>query len=156
MKSVRVLLAVGLVGLLLCGCPDLVVTSLTPGDPTVNAAGSVELPVTVVVRNQGDADAGPFKVSLHYNDGSGTFVVAFTVPAENNIWYPSTDADLPAGAEVNFGGVATFHPFVRGVTVSMTAVADSCSGDEFMPSYCRVQESNEGNNTSAPQDVALP
>ena len=156
MESVRVLLAVGFVGLLLCGCPDLVVTSLTPGDPTVNAAGSVELPVTVVVRNQGEADAGPFKVSLHYTDAFGNFVVAFTVPGQNNIWYPSTTLPLPPDAEVTFGGLATFHSSVREVTVSMTAVADSCSGDEFMPSYCRVQESNEGNNTSAPQDVALP
>ena len=35
----------------------------------------------------------------------------------------------------------------HGVAVSVSALADSCSGDEFMPDYCRVNESDERNNS---------
>jgi hypothetical protein len=38
----------------------------------------------------------------------------------------------------------------------LKAIADSCSGDEFMPDYCRVEESNETNNESTPISIALP
>jgi len=55
-----------------------------------------------------------------------------------------------------FGGKVTFHPSMQGATVSLTAIADSCAGEEFMPSYCRVQESNETNNVSAPLSLSLP
>ena len=34
--------------------------------------------------------------------------------------------------------------------------ADSCNGDEFMPSYCRRAGGNENNNSSAPISLSLP
>lgn len=136
--------------------PDLVVTLLeATGPATVNAQGSAELPIRVRVRNQGDLAAGIFKVSVDYTRVGGTFVVAFTVPGEANLWYPHTDVLLPGGDEVTFDGILTFHPTVHG-EVSLTAYADSCSGDEFMPDYCRVSESDETNNESAAIVVILP
>lgn len=143
-----------------CG-PDLVVSDLqTTGAPSVNSDGAVEAPVRVVVRNQGNEPAGVFKVSTHYTGGaidpSREFVAAFTVPGQSNIWYLFTSSSLAAGAQVTIDGKVTFNPAERGVTIGMTGLADSCSGDEFMPTYCRVNERNELNNSSSPVSVPLP
>jgi len=160
-KNDLVHLVIGM-SLLFAGCkPDLVVTTLeTTGPATINAQNSVEVPVRVVVRNQGNEPAGVFKISTEYTGGainpSNTFAVAFTVPGQPNIWYPYTDGTLAAGSSVPFAGKVTFHPSEHGVTVSLKARADSCSGDEFMPAYCRVEESSETNNDSAALSVSLP
>jgi hypothetical protein len=45
---------------------------------------------------------------------------------------------------------------VHNLTVSVMATVDRCSGDEFMPKYCRVDESHKGNNKSATMSVSLP
>ena len=150
------------ISLLFTGCkPDLLVTTLeTSGPATINAQNSVEVPLHVVVRNQGSEPAGIFKISTEYTGGainpSNTYSVAFTVPGQPNIWYPYTSGPLAAGSSASFAGRVTFHPSEHGVTVSLKAKADSCSGDEFMPVYCRVEESNETNNDSAPISVSLP
>ena len=140
------------------GDPDLVAVIDTIGSPTVNAAGSVELPVRVVVSNIGTGGARTFKVSVSYSEVAdpGGFVVAFTVPGQTNNWYPMTSSTLAAGASVTFDGILTFHPSVRGVSVDITALADSCSGDEFAPAFCRVEESDETNNESNTITEALP
>lgn len=146
-----------LIGACDSGSPDLVVTTLeTTGTPTVNVENSVELPIRVVVKNQGSAAAGVSKVAVEYTRAGGTFVVAFTVPGQADIWYPHTSASVPAEGEETFSGLLTFHPSIHGETVTLKAIADSCSSDEFMPDYCRVEESDEGNNGSAAISVALP
>lgn len=135
--------------------PDLVVTSLeSTGAPMLVAGNNVELPIRVVVKNQGAAGAGIFKVATTYTPGG--FGVAFTVPGQSSTFYPFTSAELAAGAETVFEGKVTFLSSATGETVSLTAVADSCAGDEFMPEYCRVEESDELNNESDPIAAALP
>lgn len=164
MRTSKLALLIVCMGLLLSGCvgkPDLVVTTLeTTGPPTVNAENSVEVPIRVVVKNQGNAAADVFKVAIEFTGGavdpSRTFVVAFTVPGQTDIWYPHTGSSLAAGSTVTFAGKVTFNPAEHGVTISLKATADSCSGDEFMPAYCRVKESDEGNNESAWISVSLP
>jgi hypothetical protein len=170
--SMSLLLSIACICLLLSGCvadgngngngdgngqPDLVVTTLeTTGTPTVNLEGSAVVPIRVVVENQGDAAADIFKVSTAYTGTTGTYGVAFTVSGQSNMWYPYTSDPLAAGDDVTFAGNLTFVSSVHGVTVNITATADSCSGDEFMPDYCRVEESNEDNNESTPISVSLP
>lgn len=162
MKICKLALLIVCMVLLLSGCnPDLVVTTLeTTGSPTVNADNSVEVPIRVVVKNQGNASADIFKVATEYTGGvidpTRTFVVAFTVPSQTDFWYPRTSSSLGAGSTVTFAGKVIFNPGEHGVTVSLKATADSCSGDEFMPAYCRVEESNEGNNESTAIPVSLP
>ncbi len=138
--------------------PDLVVTLLeTVGSAVVNQEGNVELPIRVVVRNQGNTEAAVFKISTEYTNPQGsTFVVAFTVDGQNSTFYPFTSDSLAAGAEVSFSGTVTFHSSVRELTVSLRAIADSCSGEEFTEAYCRVDESDEGNNRSSALSVTLP
>jgi hypothetical protein len=125
------------------------------GPATVNPYGSTQVPIRVVVTNQGGVAADIFKVSTEYTGSSGTFLVAFTVPGQDNSWYPYTIAPLAAGSEVAFKGLVTFSN-VWDETVSLRATADSCAGDEFVPDYCRVEESNEGNNESTSIPVSLP
>ncbi len=137
--------------------PDLVVANLqTTGPASIAPDGSVEVPVRVRVGNRGNGMAGTFKVSTEYTGPDGTYTVAFTVPGQDSAWYPDTDTPLAAGDSVTFEGIVVFPSSEQGETVYLTAVADSCAGDELMPAYCRVDEDDEGNNESAPVSLALP
>ena len=166
MKIMKLVLPIVTVGLVMCGCPsanrpDLVVTSLTAtGSPATIASGAIEVPIQVVVKNQGNSNAPVFKTSTQFTGMAsgvpGTYLVAFTVPGQPEICYPWTSVPLAPGGEVTFRGKVTFIAGSGGQTVTLTALADSCSGEEFMPSYCRVQESDETNNESAAISIALP
>ncbi|HII81217.1 MAG TPA: hypothetical protein HA261_12720, partial [Methanosarcina sp.] len=140
--------------------PDLVVTSLEiVGDATRVVEGDsayIAVPISVVVSNQGDQAADIFKVSTEYTSSSGTYAVAFRIPGESNTWYPYTDEPLDPGEEFTFEGEVLFSDSLSDETVYLKAIADSCSGDEFEPAYCRVEESNEENNESPEVEVYLP
>ena len=138
--------------------PDLIIASIqrTAEPVIINAQHCVEVPIKVVVKNNGNTKAGVFKVGIEYLLDGRTFTVAFTVPGEGNSWYPYTDGPMPAGQSVSFKGKVTFHPTMHNVTVRLKANADSCSGDEFMPDYCRVKENKESNNASSYLRVTLP
>lgn len=150
MKATKMILTLACAGFVLTGClPDLIVSAFQiTGAPTINGQGSVELPVRVTVSNVDDGQAPVFKTHVQYDSGSGTYVVAFTATGQTDIWYPWTSVSMNKGDTQTFNGVLTFHPSLHGTTVDITAHADSCSGDEFMPAYCRVQESSETNNDS--------
>lgn len=139
--------------------PDLVVTELVAtGSAIVVGRDKIELPIRVVVRNQGNAPASRFKVSIDYYGPTigGPFGVAFTVPGQRNRWYPYIQY-LREGGETTLRGKVTFASArARGATVFLQAFVDSCAGDEFMPDYCRIRESNEDNNASSPISVSLP
>jgi hypothetical protein len=140
-----------------CPLPDLVVAALQTADSAaINAEGNVELLVRVMVQNRGSAPAAIFKVSLEATEAGGTYGVAFTVPGQEDIWYPYTEAPLAAGDYAALEGKATFSSAWQGQTVSLVAVADSCAGEEFAAPTCRVEESDEGNNRSASVSVVLP
>jgi hypothetical protein len=140
---------------------DLVVTGLeVVGPSTVNAKGNIEIPIRVLMANQGQAIADGFKVSMDYTGGAGSpssaLAVPFTVPGQNSVWYPYTNAPLSPGGTITFEGIVTFNSTNLGQTVALRAEVDSCSGDEIMPNHCRVDESNEGNNYSSWINVPLP
>ena len=139
--------------------PDLVVTSLEEtGYSGVDLEGRPVVLARVVIRNRGGSAADIFKVSTEYNRVGEpyTYGVAFTVPGQGSISYPFTSAPLAPGDEVSFEGKVTFPSYMQGVDVEIRALADSCDGDEFKPDYCRVEESNEGNNVSSSISVLLP
>lgn len=148
--------------------PDLVVTFFTPEGPArIVGDHHVELRMALGVKNQGNAPAGIFKVAVEYTVNpvpsrprgglpSGPFVVPFSGDGAGIDWYPFTSAPLAPGASAYFKRKVIFPAAVRGVSVTLQAIADSCAGDELMPEYCRVKESNEGNNRSAAIEVTLP
>ncbi|MDJ0617346.1 MAG: CAP domain-containing protein [Calothrix sp. MO_192.B10] len=132
---------------------DLIVRQVTTGSPRIRG-NQVEVPIRVIVQNIGNQTAGIFKVSTEYTSRRGTYAVPFTTG--DNIWYPYTERPLAPGRSIPFDGTVTFHPSVKGQRVSLRAIADSCSGDEFMPPHCRVRESDENNNKSANITLSLP
>lgn len=136
--------------------PDLVIIDMAWSGPgRINQKGEIEVPLHLVVKNEGNAAAGLFKISTEYTGGDGTFGLPFTVPGQNSLWYPFTGAPLPAGGEVAFDGIVTFSARLQGQSISLAALADSCSGDEFMPVYCRVEESREDNNLAEGLSITL-
>ena len=136
--------------------PDLVAEFEVVGEPKATLSESITLPIRVVVINQGGEPAGRFKVAAEYAGPDGEFVTAFTVPGQTDKWYPHTDRSLAAGDTVSFEGNVIFPPSLWGRKLKLWVTADSCSGDEFMPDYCRVEESDEANNRSAAIELAMP
>ena len=136
--------------------PDLVITTLqTSGPATFVPDGGVEVPIRVIVRNQGGTAADTFKVATLYSIEDATNVIPFTVPGQDDRWYPFTDGPLAAGSEEAFDGVVTFFG-MQGRVISLWAEADSCAGDEVVFDYCRVEESDEDNNQSTSIRISLP
>jgi hypothetical protein len=147
--------------------PDLVVTFFTPeGTPKV-AGGHIELRMALGVKNQGNATAGIFKVAVECTVTqdpsrrrgafpSGPFPVPFSGDGPIVEWYAYTSGPLVPRGNWYFKRKVIFPVGVRGVSVTLRAITDSCVGDELMPEYCRVKESNEGNNRSTPVPVTLP
>jgi hypothetical protein len=145
--------------------PDLRVTQITADTPTFEDDGSVaNLPLKVTVKNFGGPTDENFKTSVDVVVGSGQrFVRPFTVTGQRDIWYP-WQSGLGSGEEVTFSGNLQIGvpggDSLYGQSATIIALADSCSGDEFMPSYCRVEESIENNNeneitTQLSQGIAL-
>jgi hypothetical protein len=135
--------------------PDLVVTSITRRGAPAAAGSNVEVPVTVTVRNQGNAAAGAFKVSTDFSKaGAAPLAVAFSVAGQTDLWYPHATG-LAAGSSITFRGKLLFLSSVHGA-VTVKALADSCAGEEFADSWCHVKESNESNNQSTGLAVTLP
>lgn len=146
--------------------PDLVVTGIeATGAPFTIRGRGIALPLRVVVRNQGLAAAVVFKVAVEYTSGNispgSSFVIPFIADSTNDVdpgnqYYPFTRNPLAAASEVTFSGTVLFNAAEAGAAVSVRAIADSCSGEEFTPDYCRVNESDEGNNMSGSIQASLP
>lgn len=137
--------------------PDLVITALDlGGSAQINPKDQVEVPIRLLIKNQGNAEAGLFKISTQSTGPGGTFTIPFTVPGQPDLWYPFTSVPLSAGSEILLAGLVTLPASSQGETVSLVALADSCDGDELLPTSCRVEESREDNNLSGQLSLALP
>lgn len=137
--------------------PDLIVSDIAVGTrSTTNADGSLSVPIKVTVQNIGLNNAGIFKVGVDYTTATNeTYSAPFKVAGQSNPLYPFTTAALPAKAAITFEGVLVFPGRLKGSRITLKAIADSGSGDEFMPSYIRVNELSENNNISAPVWIVL-
>ena len=137
--------------------PDLTVTGTATGTPSFISSSEATLPLTVIISNLGNATGTRFKLSVDVIDSSGRFVKPFNVPGGDR-WCPWR-AGLARGATHSFRstlyiglpGGSSLH----GQRITIIPRVDSCSGDEFMPDYCRVWESNEANNENR-RSVTLP
>jgi hypothetical protein len=85
-------------------------------------------------------------------------VKPFTVPGQGDIWYPWLNG-LARGASTSLrGSLSIGIPHgtdPHGKRITIIPLVDSCSGDEFMPDYCRARERNENSNVMQ-KDVSLP
>lgn len=139
------------------GHADLVVSRMAMvGTPAV-AGATIDVPIQVDVTNRGTETAQLFKVAMELaSRGGSPQQVAFAVEGERDPQYPFTRVPLRAGATAAIRGRIRVPLSHRGTTVTFRAVADSCAGEEFMPDYCRVRETNEANNASGGTAVSLP
>ena len=137
---------------------DLVVAVLQVAGPVelLPGAETIAIPVYVLVQNQGGSDAEIFKLSAHYAGKAGTFVAPFTVSGQADNWYPYSSAPLPVGHEMVITGTISLPITLQAQTIALSVLADSCSGDQARPAYCRVAEGNENNNESQSIPVRLP
>lgn len=138
--------------------PDLVVTGIATGAPSFISPSEANLPLSVTIRNAGDATGLRFKLSVEVMDSAGRFVRHFTVTQQSDTWYP-WKTGLARGQTYTFRGTlyigAPHGASLHGHRITIIPHVDSCSGDEFMPDYCRVRESNERNNEMQ-RGVTLP
>jgi hypothetical protein len=146
----------------LAGPPDLVIRlesrEWTNVDVEQQQANPefIGIPVLATVLNQGGKPAGPFKLSVDGITSEGTFVRAFTVPGQNDLWYPHTFEELAPGQTQVFEGLVFFSAGLAGEEVTLVAYADSCSGEELVNlDTCFVPEFDESNNASEPLYVIL-
>jgi hypothetical protein len=116
--------------------------------PTLAGAQFVYLPLRIMVTNRGGTDTGAFKIAVQGRTAnSGTFSRPFFLNGDPQTYYINVD-NLPPGGQEEFTGFVAFLGEQPNTTAWVTAEADSCSGDELMPEYCRVQEYDENNNVS--------
>lgn len=155
---------VGLTGIGVTDTPNLVVVDLHQSGDTTHGDGTIDVPVELVLRNDGDVSAGIFKVSAAYSGGnisatSASFVGFFAESSEDvdphDGPYPFTSHDLAPDAVVTFRGVLRFSDKEEGSTVSVSAIADSCQGEEFPSPDCRVAEFDEDDNESSSIPIVL-
>ncbi len=96
-----------------------------------------------------------FKISVNSASTAGTFLRPFITQANQDGWYPFSTSPLPPGGQIVFDGQVGFNRDDLGQEVELTALVDSCAGEEFTPPDCRVSESDENNNTSQPVTARL-
>ncbi len=119
--------------------PDLITTSLM-GPPT--AAVGTEASISASIRNQGPANAGPFRLGLYLS--------ADTTITTNDTWFAACtyEAGLPAGESETCSGSFPIPPQVSPGRYFLGAIVDDLD---------RVAENNETNNArvadSGPLDV---
>ncbi len=139
--------------------PDLVISSISQAsEPTWNEECTVLfVPMSYTVKNVGDRASGKFASNLHYYTPGSNIPLSSQCGQFTGNSCPQ--AALNPGESVIFSDQANL--FLRELTdgsIEVQAVADvegyglACTDQ----SYCRVDESNEGNNASIRLNIAIP
>ena len=134
------------------GPPNLVIGVLDVGRP-VHETDGWHVPVSVVIANGGDSDAGLFEVAL-LRDVRGTDIIPFMVDGQATS-VPATTAPLKPGAQTTIRGFALLPPESEGA-IRIDVEADSCAiANPAHRKPCRVVETREDDN-SLRSSVTLP
>ena len=145
--------------------PDLRVSLRFAAAAVRHPSGHYLVPVDVTIVNGGNETAGRFKIAAQYSHVSFS---GFRDTTASSLRTPdgsfTSDGHYIWTSRALFPGrTATFRASVlvpnsipRGATVYFRFHADSCAGDEFMPYFCRVPESDEFNNFSLTKSIVLP
>ena len=160
---------VALSGTGLFGLPDLQVKIDVLGDATNQDDGTIAVPIIGVVRNTGDADAGPFDIVGEVFDpkvdASQPIPIGLVIdpgfgvdPGDPAVRRPT--ARLAAGDALKFTGRLVLGPTFASQDVGLAVAVDSCLGQEiFDPvviAHCAVEEIDETNNTSNVIGIRMP
>lgn len=129
------------------------VRRVTLRDATCAPYDELQLVLTVTVANRGDLEAtldytqsgGP-KVAVTY--GANAFLTSFKVAGSTDQWYGRLRMPIGAGTTQTLVGDIALR-LNRETVMPFTVDADSRLGDEIIPAFIRVQETNENNNTAS-------
>jgi hypothetical protein len=160
------LLFVLLIPNICAAAPDLYTTLRVTGPGILNkATGKYSVPVRVSVRNSGNDIAGRFKIGIEFSHTSfaGLRLIPFTNVVSSDRafsgdgFYVWTERAIFPGAAYTFTAMALIPSSVpRAASIKLRASSDVCFGEEFMPYFCRLEESNEDNNRTDLQNATLP
>jgi len=145
---------------------DIVSRLQTNGVATKLPSGEYLVPVRATVRNAGNDIAGRFKIHFEWSHPTvaGTKLTtlkgltsadgAFVADGAFYVW---TNRAMFVGNSFSFNTSVVLPKNLPAKTrVSIRAVGDSCSGDELMPFFCRIDELREDNNRSEMVTATLP
>jgi hypothetical protein len=151
------------------GVPDLRAAFDVLGPPMFQDDGSIALPVIVIVRNDGDADASLFAIRARYIDTQidpSQVLPAALVPdagfdvTQDGTGAVGTNVPISPGSTLRFSGKMVFAADLTGRTLDLTVEADSCLGQEifdpFVLAHCAVEEVDETNNISNLIESQMP
>ena len=137
--------------------PNLVLSNVEIlADPGINAQGQVVFPVLLEIKNLGDLPADPFKLSASFTGPNGTFGTPIYFPGGDPEFYAFIEAPLAGNEDILVEAEILLAAPNQGQEVSVQVLADSCAGEEFVPEFCRVAESDETDNTSTALNLILP
>ena len=133
--------------------PDLVIT-VQQVDVVQNRAGQFSIPVLLVVTNRGDTAADAFEIAAEYTLNGFTS----SVQLGDESYDVFTSGPLAPGESFRYAGeVLVFaRSELYGRTVSLSVVADSCSGNEKFAATSRETERAEDHSLSRMIDVIPP
>jgi len=145
--------------------PDLRISYRFAAAAVRHPSGHYLVPVDVTVVNGGNEIAGRFKIAAQYSHVSFSGFLETTVSSlrtsdgsftSDGHYTWTTRALFPGRTSTFRASILVPKAIPRGATVYFRFNADSCAGDEFMPYFCRVQESEESNNFSLTKSIVLP
>lgn len=126
--------------------PDLIVEQFARNGEISERDGRFYVPVTVKVKNQGNKAATSFKLAVDYWRNGQQYAAPFSVSGQSSLWYPFAPS-LASGKSISFQGNVIIRIDAGAEGTIFKVEADSCSGDELMPEFCRIKENDEGNNS---------
>ena len=131
--------------------PDLEIVLLKC--PNVDEETQYGMPIEILIANKGTKASGRFKVSAEHIQSGSRHTIQLKNKKGENGWYIWHDAPIQATTKtVRLTAYMDWNGLLSGFQEFVITV-DSCIGDEFMPNYCRVDESNEKNNEYPFQNV---
>ena len=114
--------------------------------PNVAEQTQYGMPIEMLIANKGTKASSRFKVSAEHIQSASRYTIQLNNQKGDNSWYIWHDAPIQATTKTErLTAYMDWNKQLSGPQEFVITV-DSCIGDELMPNYCRVEESNEKNN----------
>lgn len=149
----------------LTGPADLIV-SVELADPNARgfpldwynrlSANYYKIPVLMRITNRGGQSTGEFKLSAEGGTAESWFPRPLAGEGQPQEGYYAfvNEGISPGGELLIYGMIVIVDPALASQPLNFVITVDSCAGDEFFNDFCRVQEADEGNNSS--NTLAVP
>ncbi|HWQ84734.1 MAG TPA: hypothetical protein VN363_09215 [Anaerolineales bacterium] len=114
-----------------------------------------KIPIRMRITNRGGKETGEFKLSAEGGTPDNWFVrpLAGEDQPQEGFYAYVREGILPGGELNMYGMIVITDTLLATQPLSFIITVDSCAGDEIFTKYCRVDESDEGNNLSTQIDV---